>query len=96
MQVCFNQSRAKHAVSPPWPCQGGEPGYFLAGLHIAGQGLTDPARPGDTLRPCDYPASPARSLGLTRRAECLFGGPNTTQRALGLVPGPLSSGRPSK
>jgi len=59
------QSRAKHDVSPPWPCEGRESG-LLAGLHIAGQGL--PAPPGPVVpcgpvtilvspdRPCYYPA----------------------------------------
>jgi len=54
------QSRAKHDVSPFWPCQGRESGYFLAGLHIAGQDLTGSARPCDTLRPYGYPVSPGR------------------------------------
>jgi len=47
------QSRAKHDVSPPWPSQRCESGYFLAE-----QGLTDPARPIDKLRPYGYPVSP--------------------------------------
>jgi len=55
-----NQSRAKHDVSPAWPCQGCEFGYFLAGLNIAGQGLTGPARPCDNLRRYGYPVSPGR------------------------------------
>jgi len=59
-----DQSRAKHDLSPPWPCQGRESWYFLTGFHIAGQALPGPATPCDALRPYDYPVSPRPALPL--------------------------------
>jgi len=90
IQRFSNQSRAKHDVSPPWPCQGRESGYFLAGLHMARQGLTGPARPCDKLWPC-APAGPA----IIRRAECLCGGSVGFYWVFGVLQYPLGSAEPS-